>query len=147
MHADRHAAETADGGASARDRDVSVAMNLAYPYQLAPLGRTAEAADEPHIRDLIEQVLFTLPGERVMRPTFGCAVAQLVFAPNSTELASATQMLIQSALQQWLGELIAVQGVRVQADDATLSITVQYGLRRSDQLQVQTFQRALGGTS
>ncbi len=122
-------------------------MNLAYPYQLAPLGRTAETADEPHIRDLIEQVLFTLPGERVMRPTFGSGVAQLVFAPNSAELASATQMLIQSALQQWLGELIAVQGVRVEADDAVLSITVQYSIRRSDQLQVQTFQRALGGES
>ena len=122
-------------------------MNLAYPYRFAPLGRTAEAADEPHIRDLIEQVLFTLPGERVMRPTFGCGVAQLVFAPNSAELASATQMLIQSALQQWLGELIAVQGVRVEADDAVLSITVQYSIRRSDQLQVQTFQRALGGES
>src|SRR6266851_2308926 len=113
-------------------------MNLAYPYRFAPLGRTAEAADEPHIRDLIEQVLFTLPGERVMRPTFGSGVAQLVFAPNSAELASATQMLIQSALQQWLGELIAVQGVRVEADDAVLSITVQYSIRRSDQLQVQT---------
>src|SRR2546425_614008 len=120
-------------------------MNLAYPYRLAPLGTTAESADEPHIRDLIEQVLFTLPGERVMRPDFGCGVAQLVFAPNSVELASATQMLIQSALQQWLGELITVVGVSVEADDATLAVTVRYSIRRTDQLQTQTFQRSIGG--
>jgi len=120
-------------------------MNLAYPYQFSPLGRTAEAADARHIRDLIEQVLFTIPGERVMRPDFGSGVAQLVFAPNSVELASATQMLIQGSLQQWLGELIVVQGVVVEAIDAVLSITVQYSIRLTDQLQVQTFTQQLGG--
>jgi hypothetical protein len=72
---------------------------------------------------------------------------QLVFAPNSPELASATQMLVQSALQQWLGEMIAVQGVRVEANDAMLSVTVQYAVRRTDEVQVQTFQRDLGGPS
>jgi len=120
-------------------------MNLAYPYQLSPLGRTAEAGDTQHIRDLIEQVLFTIPGERVMRPDFGCGVAQLVFAPNSAELASATQMLIQGSLQQWLGDLIMVQGVRVEAIDAALSITVQYSIRLTDQVQVQTFTQPTGG--
>jgi uncharacterized protein len=122
-------------------------MNLAYPYQFAPLGDTAESADDPHIRDLIEQVLFTMPGERVMRPDFGCGVAQLVFAPNSVELASATQMLIQSSLQQWLGELITIMGVSVEANDAILNVTVRYSIRRTDQVQTQTFQRAIGGGS
>lgn len=122
-------------------------MNIAYPLQFSPLGRTAESADETHVRDLIEQILFTLPGERVMRPDFGSGVAQLVFAPNSVELASAAQMLIQGSLQQWLGDLIAVQGVVVEADEEVLSITVQYAMRRTDQLQVQTFQRAIGGVS
>ena len=120
-------------------------MNLAYPYQFSPLGRTAEAADARHVRDLIEQVLFTIPGQRVMRPDFGSGVAQLVFAPNSAELASATQMLIQGSLQQWLGEVIVVQGVRVEANDAVLSITVQYSIRSNDQTQVQTFTQPLGG--
>jgi phage baseplate assembly protein W len=120
-------------------------MNLAYPYRFDPLGHTAAAGDDAHIRDLIEQVLFTAPGERVMRPTFGSGVAQLVFAPNSVELASATQMLVQSALQQWLGDLITLLGVSVEANDATLAVTVQYSVRRTDQLQVQTFQRSLGG--
>jgi hypothetical protein len=120
-------------------------VNLAYPYQFSSLGRTAEAADARHVRDLIEQVLFTIPGERVMRPDFGSGVAQLVFAPNSVELASATQMLIQGSLQQWLGEVIVVQGVRVEANDAVLEITVQYSIRSNDQMQVQTFTQPLGG--
>ena len=119
-------------------------MNLGYPYQLDHRGRIAEAADEQHIRDLIEQVLFTAPGERVMLPEFGSGVAQLVFAPNSVELASATQMLVQGALQRWLGELIAVLGVAVVADDATLEVTVQYRIRETDQLQLQSFQRPVG---
>jgi uncharacterized protein len=120
-------------------------MNLAYPYRFDHRGRTAEAADVQHIRDLIEQVLFTAPGERVMLPEFGSGVGQLVFAPNSVELAAATQMLVQSALTRWLGDLIAVQAVRVEADDATLTVVVQYSIRQTDQLQIETFQRALGG--
>jgi uncharacterized protein len=122
-------------------------VNLTYPYLFDHRGRTGEAPDERHIRDLIEQVLFTAPGERVMLPDFGSGVAQLVFAPNSVELASATQMLVQSSLQRWLGELITVQAVRVEADEATLNVTVQYSIRETDQLQVDTFQRALGGVS
>ena len=122
-------------------------MNLAYPYRFSALGRTADTDDETHVRDLIEQVLFTSPGERVMLPDFGSGVNQLIFAPNSVQLAGATQMLVQGALQQWLSELIAVQAVAVDADEATLTVTVQYTLLSSDQLQVQTFQRSLGGGS
>ena len=118
---------------------------LDHPYHFDSQGRTATTGARDHIRDLIEQVLFTIPGERVMRPDFGCGVAQLVFAPNSAELASATQMLIQGSLQQWLGDLIMVQGVRVEAIDAALSITVQYSIRLTDQVQVQTFTQPTGG--
>ena len=122
-------------------------MNLAYPYHFDGRGQTAESTDQAHVRDLIEQVLFTAPGERVMRPNFGSGVAQLVFAPNSTALASATQMLVQGALQQFLANLIAVRAVSVEADDNVLSVTVQYSVRGSDQLQVQTFRGPAGGAS
>lgn len=120
-------------------------MNLAYPYQYDPRGRTAETDDNTHLRDLIEQVLFTAPGERVMLPDFGCGVAQLVFAPNAFELASATQVLIQSALQRWLGALIVVQNVSVEATDATLSVSVTFRSVQDSQWQVQTFQQGAGG--
>jgi uncharacterized protein len=119
-------------------------MNLAYPYRFDSRGRTAECDDDRHVRDLIEQVLFTAPGERVMRPDFGCGVGELVFAPNSVELASATQMLVQAALQQWLAEWIAVQSVEVSAEDAMLRVTVAYTVRRTSQPRVQTFEHPAG---
>src|ERR1700746_1378034 len=101
-------------------------MNLDYPFRFDGKGRTADTDDADHIRDLIEQVLFTAPGERVNRSDFGSGVQRLVFAPNSQELASATQFLVQGALQQWLGDLIEVNDVRVEADDASLQVSVQY---------------------
>ena len=116
-------------------------MNLAYPYHIDGRGRSAEAAEEIWIRGLIEQVLFTLPGERVMRPDFGSGVMQLVFAPNSPELAAATQMLVQSALQQALSSLIAVEGISVEAVDSTLRITVQYRILRSQSRRIDSFER------
>lgn len=116
-------------------------MNIDYPFHFDRRGRTAGAAAEEHIRDLIEQVLFTTPGERVNRPTFGSGLMQLVFAPNGNELASATQFLVQGALQQWLGDLIQVESVEVESEEAQLQVTVQYLLRRTQQRQVAEFTR------
>ena len=120
-------------------------MQIDYPFHLDARGRTAAVEQEPHIRDLIEQVLFTSPGERVNRPSFGCGLLQLVFAPNSDELASATQFIVQGALQQWLGELIEVTAVRVASDDARLEVTVQYTVRRDGQRRVAQFVRGGSG--
>lgn len=114
-------------------------MNLATPYRFDHRGRTAESDAARYVRELIETVLFTAPGERVMRPDFGSGVAQLVFAPNSPELAAATQMLVQGALNQFLGDWITVHEVRVEAEDSTVRVSVAYALRGSGQAQVAEF--------
>lgn len=119
-------------------------MNIAYPYHFDNRGRTADTTDDQHLRDLIEQVLFTAPGERVNRPTFGSGLMQLVFAPNSGELAAATQFLVQGALQQWLGDLIVVDTVQVESVASTLRVTIIYVVRRTQVRQTATFTR--GGT-
>ncbi len=116
-------------------------MQIDFPLRIDGRGRIATTTHDDHIRDLIEQVLFTSPGERVNRPTFGCGLLQLVFAPNSDELATATQFLAQGALQTWLGELIQVEAVQVRSDDSTLEVTVQYIVRRNQQRQVAQFAR------
>jgi phage baseplate assembly protein W len=116
-------------------------MHLDYPFQVDGRGRSAAADDAGYVRDLVEQLLFTAPGERVNRPSFGSGLMQLVFAPNSAELAAATQFLVQGALQQWLGELIQVEAVQVESEDASLRVTVQYVLRRTQQRQVAQFTR------
>ena len=120
-------------------------MNLDYPLHFDGRGRTAEVDDDGHIRDMIEQVLFTAPGERVNRPDFGSGLLQLVFAPNSDELAAATQFLVQGALQQWLGDLIEPNAVEVVNEDATLRVTVVYTVRRSQQQRAATFTRGGNG--
>jgi phage baseplate assembly protein W len=102
-------------------------MDVAFPFGFDRTGHTAGAADaDRHIRDLIQQVLLTSPGERVNRPTFGTGTNQLVFAPNSDTLAIAQQQLIHAGLQQWLSDLIQVRDVKVEAADSTLTITVRY---------------------
>lgn len=115
--------------------------SLDHPYHLDGRGRTAATTAEDHLRDLIEQVLFTTPGERVNRPTFGSGLLQLAFAPNSSELAAATQYLAQGALQQWLGDLIEVQAVEVEPRDATLEVRVRYGIRQTGETRTATFTR------
>jgi uncharacterized protein len=101
-------------------------MNVDFPYHVDPRGRTAEADGDGHIRDMIEQVLFTAPGERVNRPDFGTGLMQLVFAPNSDEVAATLQLLVRGALQQWLGDTLRVDEVLAESRDATLAVTVRY---------------------
>ncbi len=115
-------------------------MEIAFPFRIDGRGRTAGAGRDEHIRQMIEQVLFTSPGERVNRPDFGTGVMQLVFAPNSPELAAATEFTIQGALQQWLGDRIELENVDVESQESTLRITVAYRLRRSGNREVARFE-------
>ena len=114
-------------------------LNIDFPYHFDTRGRTAEADYEAHIRDLIEQVLFTAPGERVNRPDFGSGLLRLVFAPNSDQLAATTQYLVQGSLQQYLGDLIQVDAVEVTNDDSTLRVSVRYLVRQTQTLQTAEF--------
>ena len=116
-------------------------MNLKFTYQFDNQGRTAETDDNTHIRDMIEQVLFTSPGERVNRPDFGSGLLQLVFQPNSSELATTTQFLVQGALKQWLGDLIDVSEVEVINEDSILQVTVVYTVLKTQQRQLAKFTR------
>lgn len=116
-------------------------MNLAFPFQFDTKGRAATCDDDQHVRDLIEQLLFTLPGERVNRPSFGSGLLQLVFAPNGDVLAAAVQLSVQGLLQQHLSGLVVVEAVDVTAQESTLTVTVRYVLRRTQQRRVAQFTR------
>ena len=110
-----------------------------FPYHIDGRGRTGETDEDDHIRDLIYQVLFTNPGERVNRPDFGCGVGQLVFMPNSDALAAATQFLVQGALTRWLDNVIAVQRVEVVALDNALTVTVVFTKRSTGEARDEQF--------
>lgn len=118
-------------------------MNIDFPFHFDERGGSANVTDEEHIRDMIEQLLFTNPGERVNRPDFGSGLMQLIFAPNSPELAAALQYTLQAALQQWLGDLIELQSLEVASFDSTLTVSVQYLVRRTNESQLALFSRTV----
>lgn len=111
-----------------------------FPYRIDGRGRTAETGEDDHLRDLIHEVLFTVPGERVNRPDFGCGIGQLVFMPNADVLATATQFLVQGALTRWLDALIAVQRVEVVAEDNRLTVGVVFTKRSTGEELAEQFQ-------
>ena len=115
-------------------------MNIDFPLHFDKRGRTAATSYDDHIRDMIEQLLFTKPGERVNRPDFGSGVMQLVFAPNSPELAATLEFSLQAALQRWLGDLIEVLELEVTSEGAILRVVVKYMIRRTEELRTETFE-------
>src|SRR5688572_18716739 len=93
-----------------------------FPLMIDGAGRVATTGDDDHVRDMIEQVLLTRPGERVMRPDFGCGLLELAFEPNSELLAGAVETRIRGALQHWLGDVVELEDLRVRAEDSRLVI-------------------------
>ncbi|MET4134336.1 GPW/gp25 family protein [Pseudarthrobacter sp. PvP090] len=116
-------------------------IQVDFPWHYDEHGRTARTDDNEHLRDMVEQVLFTSPGERVNRPDFGSGLLQLVFAPNSPELAAAVEFGVRASLQRWLGDLLEVQSLTVASDDATLRVDLAYVLRRTGATTTATFTR------
>jgi uncharacterized protein len=114
-------------------------VNPNFPYQFDGRGRTLDATLTGYLEQLIEQVLFTSPGERVNMPDFGSGLLQLAFTPNSVEMAAATQFAVQAALQKWLAGYVTIQSVVASAQEAVLTVTVTYTPLNTDVTQVQTF--------
>jgi phage baseplate assembly protein W len=117
-------------------------MNVDFPFHFDGRGRTAVTDETDHIRDMIEQFLFTNPGERVNRPDFGSGLLRLIFAPNSPELAAALQFTVQGGLQRWLGDVVEVRNIEAHAVDSALTVEVRYAIRRTNEEQTVTFPRA-----
>jgi len=118
-------------------------MDIDFPLHLDSRGRSALTDESDHVRDLIEQLIFTDPGERVNRPDFGCGLLQLVFAPNSPELAATVQFTLRAALQRWLDEVIEVRALSVEAQDSSITVQLSYLLRRTQQETSASFTRAV----
>lgn len=114
-----------------------------FPFRISANGHTTSTDNESHIRQLIEQVLFTSQGERVNRPDFGSGLNGIVFSPNSDELVIATQFLVQGSLQRWLGDLINVDFVQIKNIDSTLFINIKYTIHKNRAQQTAQFTREI----
>lgn len=110
-------------------------MYVAFPYHLDGRGHTAatQSRDE-HIRQLLELLLFTRPGERVNRPDFGCGLGDLVFEPNRDRLAAALEVTIVTNVGRWLGDAIALQAVDIEVQDERLVANISYRIKPTGEL-------------
>ncbi|MGW0791117.1 GPW/gp25 family protein [Streptomyces sp. NPDC002911] len=118
----------------------TVRTDLVFPFRSDRRGRTAHARYDEHVRDLVEQLLFTSPGERLMRPDFGCGLLDLVFTPNSPELASAMELSVQASLQRWLGELIDVESLDVVSEESVVRVYLRYVVRSTGSRRDEVFE-------
>jgi len=108
--------------------------DVAFPFRFDERGRTAMPADyDRHVRELLEQLLFTSPGERVNRPDYGCGLLQLLFAANSPELAATVEYTARAAVQRWLGDLLDLLELLATAEESVLRVDVRYVVRRTRQ--------------
>ena len=101
-------------------------QQIAFPFSVNSWGRTTQASYSDHLRQMIEQVLFTSPGERVNRPDFGCNLRAIVFSPGQNELIAAIEAMVQASLRQWLGDLIQVQSLDLKIDGDSVTVHLQY---------------------
>src|SRR5262245_49202814 len=111
---------------------------LDYPYEVSGSGIPNTTPADDHLRDLILQVLFTNPGERVNLPEFGAGVQRLVFAPNNETLRTSAQFLISTNLQRWLEDRINVEQVNVSSEagfEHLVTIEIIYIVKATQQRQ------------
>ena len=108
-------------------------MEIDFPFHLNHQGIVATTDYNRHVYQMIEQVLFTMPGERVNLPSFGCGLQRLVFTPANTELIAATQAMVQAALSQWLSDVIQVATVEVSTEESKVIIWIEYAVLLSQQ--------------
>ena len=115
-------------------------MQLHFPFILDGRGLVGEVGESGHIRQLIEQVLFTNPGERVNRPEFGCGLLRAVFDPGSAQQLQVWQFTVQEELERWLGGIIETRQVAIEQQDSTLRVRVEYSERHSQRDQVAAYE-------
>jgi phage baseplate assembly protein W len=124
-----------------------MARTLSVPFQIGALGAPRTAGRTAAARQQIEQLLFTLPGERVNRPDFGCGVQRLVFSGASDEAAAATEYVVRVAMQTFLSDLLTVDAVQVTVDEVTLTVDILYTLVDTGEEMADTFKRPLEAPS
>ena len=106
---------------------------LAFPFRPAIDGRSGAVAygSAPHVRQMLELLILTMAGERVMRPDLGSPVRQLLFGAGEGAAAIALEAALQATINQWLGDLLDLHELVVHFDgaEAMLEIEVSYEVR------------------
>jgi phage baseplate assembly protein W len=118
--------------------------DIRYPFGFDTRGRTATAPYVEHVRQMIEQLLLTSPGERVNRPLLGGGLLQLVFAPNTPDRAAALELALTGAVATWLGDVIELRSLQVEALESTLRVRLDYVVLPTSEARSDVVEVALG---
>jgi hypothetical protein len=99
--------------------------------QAAPTGRLATVAEDASVRQAVLLLLTTSPGERVMRPDYGCNLRSLLFSPNDDTTAGLAIHYVRQALQRWEPriDVIAVDASADPDNPSRLDIMLDYRVR------------------
>lgn len=109
---------------------------LAFPLQRSPSGGIATSQQAQKIRESILVILGTQHGERLMRPTFGCNLRSLVFAPNTRATAELARFYVEEGLATWEPRIL-VEAVSVanSLGDSCLVIAISYRIKSTNEPQ------------
>ncbi|HOU52938.1 GPW/gp25 family protein [Myxococcota bacterium] len=107
---------------------------FAFPMRLDPKGSVALSEGEQNIEECIRLLLGTAPGERPMRPDFGCRIHDFVFYPNNANTASLVAYYVREALAKWEPR---IEDIRVSAtpdpvQENAIRVDIRYRIRRSN---------------
>lgn len=117
-------------------------VQIDFPFHVDARGATTTTDPADHARDLVEQLLFTSPGERVNRPDFGCGLLDLLFEPGGAQLAATLQVVVPAALLRWLGDVVSLVSIDAAADDGALRIALSYVVIATNELRHEVFEGA-----
>lgn len=108
-----------------------VGRGWVFPPRIGPQGGVALTSDRSELEQAIQIILITSPGQRVMRPTFGCRLHDLVFAPNNSYTAAKARRYVEEALGMWEPRINVIQvDVRPDPDEGNrLLIHIQYEVK------------------
>ena len=113
--------------------DSIIGHGWAFPPKIDAQGGLALTSASSEIQQAIVIILSTSPGQRVMRPTFGCRLHELVFAPNNSLTAAQARRYVEEAIGMWEPRvrLIRVDVQPDPSDHARLLIEVDYQIKAS----------------
>ena len=115
--------------------------------RIAPTGGVAMVEEEASVRQAILLLLSTSPGERVMRPEYGCELRKLIFSPNDDTTAGLAIHYVRRALELWEPriEIVHLNAGRSEEDPTRLTVSLEYRVRATQSLQDASFSVNLAG--
>jgi uncharacterized protein len=101
---------------------------MSFPLRVTELGAVALSTRREVVREQLEQLLLTVPGERVNRPDFGCGIQRLIFDGTDPLALATAEYIISTSVRRYMRELVTLDAVRVTVEDSTVLVDILYTL-------------------